>query len=96
MDEFTYFSHLYRVGYGLIAPATGGHFLDDDAGSENFDEEGRCLLVGFLLSFESLFGVIFAGFCSAVVSVITTKTNAPVTFIFPLTLLTLSSHSALR
>lgn len=66
MDEFTYLSHLYRVGYGLIAPATGGHFLDDDAGPENFDEEGHCLLVGFLLSFESLFGVIFAGFCSAV------------------------------
>lgn len=82
MDEFTYLSHLYRVGYGLIAPATGGHFLDDDAGPENFDEEGRCLLVGFLLSFESLFGVIFAGFCSAVLfgKITSFQSNAKIIF----------------
>jgi len=48
------------VGYGLIAPATGGHepFLTD---ADFFDEEGRCLLVNFLLSFESLIGVLFVG-----------------------------------
>jgi len=48
------------VGYGLISPSTAGSvvFLDDPA---FFDEEGQCLLVSFLLSFESLIGVLFVG-----------------------------------
>jgi hypothetical protein len=48
------------VGYGLISPSTGGTsvFIDDP---DFFDDEGRCLLVSFLLSFESLLGVLFVG-----------------------------------
>ena len=48
------------VGYGLISPSTGGSpaFLDDP---EFFKEEGSCLLVSVLLSFESLLGVLFVG-----------------------------------
>lgn len=69
------------VGYGLIAPATGGHepFLND---ADFFDEEGRCLLVNFLLSFESLIGVLFVGFCSAILfgKITSFQSNARVTF----------------
>ncbi len=48
------------VGYGLISPSTAGSsaYIDDPGA---FEDDGRCLLVSFLLSFESLIGVLFVG-----------------------------------
>lgn len=48
------------VGYGIISPSTGGSsaFMENP---DFFNEEGRCLLVSFLLSFESLLGVLCVG-----------------------------------
>lgn len=44
------------VGYGLISPATS-------AAKKNGN---LCILLSFLLSFESLIGVLFVGFCAAI------------------------------
>lgn len=56
---------LYKTGYGLISPATGANtvFLEDP---NYFEDENYCLFISFLLSFESLVGVLFVSFCSAV------------------------------
>ncbi len=48
------------VGYGLISPATIGHF-------DNLTDQSYCAGVNVLLSFESLIGVLFVGFCSAII-----------------------------
>lgn len=55
----------YKTGYGLISPATGANtvFLEDPS---YFEDENYCLFISFLLSFESLVGVLFVSFCSAV------------------------------
>lgn len=49
----------------MISPATGANlvFLEDP---NYFEDENYCLFISFLLSFESLVGVLFVSFCSAV------------------------------
>jgi Ion channel. len=69
------------VGYGLISPSTGGRaeFLADPS---FFDQEGMCLLINFLMSFESLIGVLFVGLCSAILfgKLMSFQSNAKVAF----------------
>lgn len=69
------------VGYGIIAPATGGHgeFMTDP---KLFRKDMMCLPVNFVLSFESLMGVLFVGFCSAILfgKLMSFQSNAKVAF----------------
>eukprot|EP00558_Chaetoceros_sp_UNC1202_P004523 CAMPEP_0197235398 /NCGR_PEP_ID=MMETSP1429-20130617/2833_1 /TAXON_ID=49237 /ORGANISM="Chaetoceros sp., Strain UNC1202" /LENGTH=509 /DNA_ID=CAMNT_0042693977 /DNA_START=52 /DNA_END=1581 /DNA_ORIENTATION=+ len=69
------------VGYGIISPSTAGTdiFFDNPG---QFHDDGQCLLISFLLSFESLVGVLFVGFCSAILfgKLIQFQSNAQVRF----------------
>lgn len=69
------------VGYGLISPSTGGRaeFLSDPS---LFHRENMCLLINFLMSFESLIGVLFVGLCSAILfgKLMSFQSNAKVAF----------------
>jgi hypothetical protein len=67
------------VGYGGISPATSAMFVED---MEHFRKSGSCAIMSFLLSFESLVGILFVTFAGAImyVKLIQFQSNAQVKF----------------
>ena len=65
------------VGYGLVYPATG---------AEDFDVAQSCVALGVLGSFEAFMGVLYAGFCGAILfgKVLRSQNNAQVFFSDPI------------
>jgi hypothetical protein len=65
------------VGYGLIYPATG---------AEEFDVSHACVGLGVLGSFEAFMGILYTGFCGAILfgKVVRSQSNAQVYFSDPI------------
>lgn len=65
------------VGYGIIFPSTGASGYDVGTG---------CVVVGILGSFEAFLGVLYAGFCGAILfgKVLRSQNNAQVFFSDPI------------
>jgi hypothetical protein len=65
------------VGYGIIYPATG---------AENYEVSQVCVGLGVLGSFEAFMGVLYAGFCGAILfgKVLRSQNNAQVFFSDPI------------
>ncbi len=84
------------VGYGAISPSTSAYFegleggdIDGDgevdgegSGHKYFTNTGSCAIMGILLSFESLVGILFVSFAGALlfVKLIQFQSNAQVKF----------------
>eukprot|EP00551_Chaetoceros_affinis_P004521 CAMPEP_0203675716 /NCGR_PEP_ID=MMETSP0090-20130426/21931_1 /ASSEMBLY_ACC=CAM_ASM_001088 /TAXON_ID=426623 /ORGANISM="Chaetoceros affinis, Strain CCMP159" /LENGTH=655 /DNA_ID=CAMNT_0050542023 /DNA_START=321 /DNA_END=2288 /DNA_ORIENTATION=- len=70
------------VGYGMISPSTSAYFGSEKEGHKDFIEGGSCAVMGFLLSFESLVGILFISSAGAILfsKLIQFQSNAQVKF----------------
>lgn len=55
------------VGYGAIAPSSKNIFLSRDGRLTSYDIANECLSISFVCSLESFIGIIFSGFCGAII-----------------------------
>ena len=67
------------VGYGNISPSTSMIFVED---MDKYKQSGNCFLMGTLLSFESLVGILCVSFAGAIIYVklIQFQTRAKIKF----------------
>jgi hypothetical protein len=52
------------VGYGMISASTSARYIDN---LEEFRDDGSCVVMSIVLSFESLVGILFVSFAGAII-----------------------------